>query len=190
MMEWLVTFRKRLINGWNRALYLGEYKDFPRWCEGRAVQFDRAFYEAELMQRPIARIELCRVKVGNLRTSLFGQKYRMKDSLVFRSLVGEVPYSDYVTRLNATGDLSHEGLQNDYPSTVLAWIKQGGAKQWPIVINPKDMILDGQHRACCYLFEKGENAIVDAVRVYTLPVGGSLLQKALAALRGRGRMAK
>ena len=190
MIEWLVTFRKRLINGWNRAFFLGEYKDFPGWCEKRAVQFDRAFYEAELMQRPIARIELCRVKVCNLKTTLFGQKYRMKDSLVFRSLVGEAPYSDYVARLNETGDFSHEGLQNDYPSAVLAWIRQGGAKQWPIVINPKDMILDGQHRACCYLFEKGENVLVDAIRVYTLPVGGSLLQKSLSAMCGMGEKAK
>lgn len=192
MIERLVALRKKIINGWNRAAYIGKYKDFPSWCDINAVSYDKAFYEAELKDRPIARIELCRVRLGNLRTDLFGSKYKMVDSPVYKCLKGEMPYSTYVAKLNKTGDFSHDGMGEGYPFELLEWTRNNADAdmKWPIVVNPKDVIQDGQHRACCYLLERGEDAFVPAVRVYTLPAGGSFLQKILRAVRNVGRGAK
>ena len=39
------------------------------------------------------------------------------------------------------------------------------------------MILDGQHRSCCMLMDRGENYMASAVRIFFLPCEGSLFQR-------------
>ena len=173
--------RLRLVNAFNRAFRVSAPLDFPSWCAANGVEFDRSFYETELAPRPIARIERCRARVGDLRTNLFGVRYAMRDSPVYKAMKGEAPYSQYVERLDASGDLSHHGRGEDWPAFVLDWTANSPeASRWPVIINQRDTILDGQHRACAALARGGEDAMIDAVRVFTLPASGSLLSKALS----------
>lgn len=184
MINWFILFRKRVINGFNRAFYLGAYKNFPVWCSANNIQFDIDFYDKDLKDRPIAHIERCKIKVGDLRTCLFGLKYPMGESLVYKSLTGDVPYSKYRKMLDESGDLSHHDAPDNHSKQVEDWVLSDEAisKNWPIIVNPKNYILDGQHRACAYLHKFGENHKVNAVRIYTLPATGSLLQKIIKRL--------
>ena len=179
MSNILVKWRKKLINGFNRAFYFGRYVDFPAWCNEHGVRFDEACYQRLLSERPVAKIERCKIRIGDLRTRLFGVKYAMKDSPVYRSLRGEAKYSEYVANLQAIGDYSHNSKDDSWPFEVLEWLDRDKdvLKTWPVIVNPKDAILDGQHRSCALLFKYGEDYKIDAIRVYMLPSSGSLVQK-------------
>ena len=187
MSDFMIHLRKKLINGWNRAFYIGKYKDFPEWCDSHNLKFDRSFFRADLEGRPIAKIESCKIKVGNLRTDLFGAKYKMRDSLVMMSLKGEVEYSTYLTKLESSGDFSHRWLDNGYPFNILEHLRENPdfLTKCPVVVNNKDVIQDGQHRACCFLIDNGEDALIPAIRIYTLPAEGSLIQKLARHLFGK-----
>ena len=181
----LIKLRKKIINGFNRALYLGRYVDFPAWCTEHGVWFDKSFYRRLLANRPIAKIERCKVRLGDLRTRLFGTQYAMKDSLAYRSLKGEVKYSEYVAKVHNIGDHSLDGRNDRWPFEMMEWLDndKDSFKARPVIVNPKDAILDGQHRSCVLLLKYGEDYKIDAVRIYTLPAEGSLLQKTIRKIR-------
>lgn len=169
MVIMLDRLKCRLLNGWNRVFFHGPSLSFPSYCEEHGFCFDKEFYRTALQHRPIARIENVLLPVGVLRTALFGKKYLMRDSMVYKALKKEIPYTDYVAKLNAYGDLSHKGKDESHLQSILAKIETPEAAKWPIIVNHKNYILDGQHRACSYLFKFGEKKRVDCIRVFTVP---------------------
>lgn len=178
LMSTLQSFRNKFLNGWHRAVFIGKYVDFPEWCIKHNVCFDNEFYDLEVRHRPIVRCEFCKVPVGCLQSLHLGTRYKMKDSLVFKSLQGKVPYKQYKDACEKFGDISRRGKSDDYQYEILEWARSSMDKKlWPIIINQKNIILDGQHRACCALLDHGEESLVEAVRIFFLPDSGSLLQK-------------
>lgn len=181
MMGILIALRKKLINCLNRAFYFGQYRDFQAWCGWHCVKFDESWFNEEwwqwLKDKPIARIERCKVRIGDLRILLFGRKYAVKDTLCYQIFMGGGQYSEWIVKLQATGDHDKDGRDDGYAQSLVQWIDKDVIKGKPIVITTKDMILDGLHRTCAMLLKYGENYRIDAIRVYMLPAEGSLLQK-------------
>lgn len=169
-------WRERIINALYRFAYLGPGVSFPEYCRVRGYNYNRDVYGKLLGNRPIVRVEPCRVPVGLLRSRLFGEKYKMADSLPFKAMCGEVKYSDYIEKVHRIEGIADYNPGDDYAAQFLDKIRQEGFDpKHPIIINNKNYIIDGQHRSCTMLKLFGAGYQIHALRIYTLPRTGSLL---------------
>lgn len=166
----------KVINALNRFAYLGSGVSFPAYCEERGYSFNREVYGKLLADRPIVRIEECRIPVGELKTRLFGTTYKMSDALPYKAMCGEVEYSEYTDKLKGLTERSSFERGENYAAEILAKLKnEGFDPKCPIIVNNKNLIIDGQHRSCSMLHLFGPDYRIPALRIYTLPISGSFL---------------
>ena len=167
-----------------RSFYLGKRIDFSEWCKDNDVKFDDDFYQTYLKSKNIALITKEKVKVGDLVVCITTERIPIKSTMVYKALQGEVPYSEYWKMLDSTGDYTHHGLSDAYIGKLRDKLQVDPSflREFPILIDPKYKILDGQHRACSFMYIYGEDATVEAICLYTLPEGGSSFQQLVSAI--------
>ncbi len=119
-----------------------------------------------LLYRPIKKYEVCKIKLGDIRRSWNGVVMKLSDVSPYKYLVNNENkiYEEYCEKVKAVGDVrSMEKFKK-----LIAKVEQENydIKKGAIVLNDKNILMDGQHRACIMLKNFGPDYVVDVVRLY------------------------
>lgn len=127
-------------------------------------KLDYDFFYKVLEMRRIKTYKLENIRLGDIRREWEGKLLKLSECHPYRYLLGEIDtYQEYVdSNKNATGfDMSI----NRFESLRSAIQQDFDSKSVP-VLNSNNILLDGQHRCCIMLHEKGEDYMIPCIKLY------------------------
>ena len=119
--------------------------------------------------------EYVRIKVGDIKREWQGKVYSLKEVSPYKYLEtkNKKIYEEYIKKLSDAGICSLNNIfwnVKDFDNLLKSIQKNGyDPKISVICVNGDNMIIDGQHRACCLLYLYGEDYEVNVVKVTNRP---------------------
>ena len=158
-----------------------------RMLKDPRVKVDDIFAFESIEPRLIRNWEFVNVKVGRIKRKLYPHQntfVALSETLPYQYLVTRDPkiYKEYCeyNRINWNNEhMSQERFDNLIHSMETAW----DAKQNNIVLLDNNVILDGQHRCCWLLYDKGSDYVVNALLIHEYHP--TLIVRAIGSIRNR-----
>ena len=172
--EILKIARRKIIwfchNHFRKKYMFLKMKNDPRFMI-KEPRFNGDDFLNMLLYRPIKKYEVCKIKLGDIRQLSIGRSsnrvvMKLSDASPYKYLVNNENkiYEEYCEKVKAVGDVrSMEQFKK-----LIAQVEQENydIKKGAIVLNDKNILMDGQHRACIMLKKFGSDYVVDVVRLY------------------------
>ena len=122
------------------------------------------FFELEMMR--ISKYEIVEMALGDILRRWFdGKYYHLKECAPYRYLMGdEEAYEEY-SRYHKSHDLTMMTRER-FQKLIESMEKNGYDERYVMVVDQKNVIMDGQHRACILLAKYGEEHKVKVLKVH------------------------
>lgn len=133
---------------------------------------DKIYREQYLDNMPVVYFETCKRRLCELKAIIMGEKgfihIPLKDTPAYVLLKGDsIEYDKHISRLQEQyGDSVH--TRNRFENLINSIQEKGYDLQSKIIINDKNLILDGNHRGAWLMNQYGEDYEVDVIQICTL----------------------
>lgn len=151
---------------------LCEHYSSARVYEDPRVQLDDEFVYFSLEMRRVAKYELTKIPLKDIRRSWKREPIPLEETMPYQYLVTRDPaiYEEYCRQNEEYYNLSIMSLER-FEELIDSMEKNGFNEKDVIVVNQDNLLMDGQHRCCYMLYKYGGDYEIPALRVYApLPI--------------------
>lgn len=155
---------RRKVRGWQ-----GRKKMYPmrdKLIEDDRFDLDDEFVYRTIEGKKITGYELVPMRLGDIRRRWFdGVVYQLKDCAPYRYLTGDVEAYEEYSRYHIENNLLPMTRER-FDELIASMEKNGYNERSVLVVDSDNIIVDGQHRACCLLKMYGEDHVLQVLRIH------------------------